>query len=159
MPLRFWVCAALCSVVPDLDVVTSAFGIPYGSVWGHRGFTHSLLFAVLVGCLIAALAFRRGGDDGAVLVWAAFFSLLTATHLALDSVTNGGLGVALWAPWEDTRYFFRWRPIRVSPIGMDFFGRIGMRALLSEIVWVWIPAGILAGAGWYRRKRAANRVG
>src|SRR5215472_1952228 len=41
-----------CSVVPDLDVVGFRFGVPYGHLIGHRGLSHSILFAA---CLSAAL--------------------------------------------------------------------------------------------------------
>ena len=37
----------VCSVIPDLDVIGIQVGIQYGDFWGHRGFTHSLLFAAL----------------------------------------------------------------------------------------------------------------
>jgi hypothetical protein len=47
IPKRVWLAGAICSVVPDLDVVGFRFGIRYGDFWGHRGFTHSLLFAAL----------------------------------------------------------------------------------------------------------------
>ncbi|BAO74943.1 hypothetical protein WPG_0713 [Winogradskyella sp. PG-2] len=39
---------AICSsILPDLDVLTFNFGISYSHPFGHRGFTHSLLFALL----------------------------------------------------------------------------------------------------------------
>jgi inner membrane protein len=53
---RFWGLAALCSVLPDVDVLGHHyFGIPYGSFWGHRGFLHSLTFAVIAGTLLSLL--------------------------------------------------------------------------------------------------------
>ena len=36
---KLFLLAAICSVIPDVDVVTFKFGIPYESQWGHRGFT------------------------------------------------------------------------------------------------------------------------
>src|SRR2546430_16362124 len=45
VPARFWVLAAICAGLPDIDVIGFAFGIPYGAMLGHRGLTHSLLFA------------------------------------------------------------------------------------------------------------------
>jgi inner membrane protein len=155
MPARFWVWAGLCSVLPDLDVVAFAFGVPYRSIWGHRGFTHSLLFALLAGWVIARWMFRE--EDLAEMnrsrtSLAMFFSLAVASHLALDSLTNGGLGVALFAPFDDTRYFAPWRPVRVSPIGADFFSSRGLLVLVSEIVWVWVPAfALILMAKLYRR--------
>jgi inner membrane protein len=143
MPARFWAWAALCSVLPDLDVIAFGLDVPYRSMWGHRSITHSLLFAVLAGFAIAWWAFRD--EDLAKMKrsrrsLAIFFSVATASHLVLDSLTNGGLGVAVFAPFDNTRYFAPWRPIRVSPIGADFFSTHGMLVLASEIVWVWLPA-------------------
>ena len=45
MPARFWVLAAGCSALPDLDVGLHVYGVEYGDLWGHRGMMHSLLFA------------------------------------------------------------------------------------------------------------------
>jgi inner membrane protein len=155
MPVRFWVWAGLCSVLPDLDVIAFAFGVPYRSVWGHRGFTHSLLFAILAGWVIARWAFRD--EDLSMMMHsraslAIFFSLAIASHLAFDSLTNGGLGVAVFAPFDNTRYFAPWRPIQVSPIGADFFSSRGLLVLGSEIVWVWLPAlALILLAKLYRR--------
>ena len=44
-----------------------------------------------------------------------------ASHGVLDALTDGGPGVAFLAPFDDTRYFFPWRPIRVSPLWRGFF--------------------------------------
>jgi len=41
-PIRFWGLSRLCSVLPDVDVVGFAVGIPYEHLLGHRGLTHSL---------------------------------------------------------------------------------------------------------------------
>lgn len=37
MPKRVWVAGALCSVIPDLDVIGFRFGIRYGDFWGTEG--------------------------------------------------------------------------------------------------------------------------
>jgi inner membrane protein len=58
-PKRVWVTGALCSVIPDLDVLGFGFGVRYGDFWGHRGFTHSLLFAALLASAVALLLFRQ----------------------------------------------------------------------------------------------------
>jgi inner membrane protein len=42
-PKRVWAAGAVCSVIPDLDVIGLRLGVQYGDFWGHRGFTHSLL--------------------------------------------------------------------------------------------------------------------
>ncbi|MCA1619532.1 MAG: metal-dependent hydrolase [Acidobacteria bacterium] len=138
MPARFWVLSALCAVAPDADVVAFAFGVPYGGMFGHRGFTHSLVFAALLGVAVAAAFFRDAANRAALAV---FFSLATASHAALDMLTNGGLGVALLAPFSARRHFFPFRPVEVSPIGVaEFFGEWGLAVILSELLWVWLPA-------------------
>jgi inner membrane protein len=59
-PKRVWVAGALCSVIPDLDVIGFRFGIRYGDFWGHRGFTHSLLFSALLASAVVILGFHLG---------------------------------------------------------------------------------------------------
>ena len=161
MPKRFWFLAATCSVLPDLDVIAFGLGVPYRSIWGHRGFTHSLVFAALAGCVIAWAAFRQAETatmNRSRASLAIFFSLATASHLALDSMTNGGLGVAAFWPVENARYFAPWRPIRVSPIGADFFSEYGMQVLVSELIWIWLPAAALVAAAklFHRTVRGKN---
>lgn len=141
MPARFWVLSTVCAVLPDADVLAFDFGLPYGSMFGHRGFTHSLVFAALLGVAVVAAFFRDAGNRAALAV---FFSLATASHAALDALTNGGLGVALFAPFGGRRYFFPFRPVEVSPIGVaEFFGERGLAVILSELLWVWLPAGLV----------------
>ena len=56
-------------------------------------------------------------------------------------MTNGGLGVAFFSPFDTTRYFFPVRPVLVSPIGVsEFFNAYGVRVLISEAVWIWLPS-------------------
>lgn len=40
---------ALCTILPDVDVLGFHGGIDYGALWGHRGLTHSLLLRVAAG--------------------------------------------------------------------------------------------------------------
>jgi inner membrane protein len=62
-------------------------------------------------------------------------------------LTNGGLGVALFAPFSNERYFWPWRPIEVSPIGLEaFLSPWGVRVLVSEAKWVWLPAATVIAA-------------
>src|SRR5262245_63266961 len=55
MPWLYWCLAALLPVLPDLDTLSHA---PYGSMAGHRGATHSLIFALWLAFLVASLTFR-----------------------------------------------------------------------------------------------------
>ena len=131
---------AICSVVPDLDVIGFHFGIQYGDVWGHRGLTHSFVFAALLaGSLVAV--WYRGKPAVAMMRLFLYFFLCTASHGVLDAMTNGGLGVAFFSPFDTTRYFFPVRPVVVSPIEISkFFSPWGAQVLASEATWIWLPA-------------------
>ncbi len=131
---------ALCSTLPDLDVIGLYFGIQYGDVWGHRGMTHSVVFAApLAGILVGV--WYRGKPAAAMTGLYLYFFLCTASHGVLDAMTNGGLGVAFFSPFDTTRYFFPVRPILVSPIGVsEFFSEYGVRILASEAMWIWLPS-------------------
>ena len=126
---RLLVVAMIATIIPDADVIAFVFDVPYADQFGHRGFTHSLAFAGFVG-LIGAY-FAQHLDAGRVTAFATL-SLATASHPLLDSFTNGGLGVAWFWPFTDTRYFMPWQPIEVSPIGAsNFFTIRGARVLIS----------------------------
>jgi inner membrane protein len=152
MPALFWLLAAFLPIVPDFD----AFGtLPYGSPFGHRGFTHSLLFALGVGMLAAVLTYRYFK----VSFWdlGGFFFVVTASHGVLDAFTNGGYGVAFF--WPLNNRYGPWGPIRVSDLGFEFPDPRTSRALQSEFLWVWLPtAVVVAGVTLYRRLQKPTRT-
>jgi len=150
----FWVAAVLCAILPDIDVIGFRFGVHYGDLWGHRGMTHSLFFAALI-ALCLAVRLENGGCARVKLSVLLF--LITASHGVLDALTNGGLGVAFFSPFDTKRYFFPWRPIPVSPIGVDgLFSTRVMQILVSEIIVAWAPALLLTAIIWATRKRGAD---
>ncbi len=139
----FWVLTAVCAMIPDADVLAYSFGAARGGMFSHRGFTHSIIFAILFGSLAAFIARRFLKAPFSFAKLAVFFSLATLSHPLLDMLTNGGSGVALLAPVSSARFAFPWRPIEVSPIGMRFFSDRGLVVILSEIIWVWLPAVVI----------------
>ena len=141
---------ALCSIVPDLDVITFDFGIEYGSMFGHRGFTHSIPFAILWAAIVSIVFFRR--SEASILVVFLFLLISTLSHPFLDALTNGGLGVAIFSPFSNHRYFSPWRPIAVSPIGFGFLSSRGTAVLWSEIKWVWVPSSVVFFLGLALRR-------
>ncbi|WP_447901725.1 metal-dependent hydrolase [Stenotrophomonas sepilia] len=153
IPPRLLAAGVIAAMLPDADVLAFALHIPYADAFGHRGASHSLLFAGVLAALAAVLAFfgsRRPWSAGvcqprlASTVQAAVFVFVcAASHPLLDAMTSGGLGVALAWPWSEHRFFAPWRPIRVSPFAPQFFSARGVATLLSELRWVWLP---LAGA-------------
>ena len=134
----------VAAVLPDADVLAFALHIPYADAFGHRGASHSLLFAALLAALAALFArsLRAGRMQAAAFVFACALS-----HPLLDALTSGGLGVALWWPWSEQRLFAPWRPIRVSPFANGFFSARGLQTVLSELRWVWLPLAV-AVVGW-----------
>jgi inner membrane protein len=140
LPRSLWVCGAICAVIPDGDVIGLRFGVAYDSFWGHRGFTHSLLFAA---CLALLLTFTVFFSRAHKLAIAAYLFLATASHGLLDARTDGGLGVAFFSPFDNDRFFFPWNPIHVSPIGIRFFSPRALEVLLSEFVWVVLPCCVV----------------
>lgn len=142
---------AICSIIPDLDVIGFSVGISYANMFGHRGFTHSIFFAAALAAMLSLTIFR---SDRRV-TWITFLFLLASTlsHTLLDMLTNGGLGVALFAPFSNERYFFPWRPLVVSPIEIEsFFSRWGARVIASELRWIWMPSVFVFAVGYAIRR-------
>jgi inner membrane protein len=138
------------AIVPDLDVylerVTSSIG--------HRGVTHTIVFAIACGVLAAV--FARALDAKPRTAFA-FVATATASHPILDAFTNGGSGIPFFWPFDHERYFMPIQPIEVSPLGITrFFSERGVEVILSELVWVWLPAVVLAAALCVCRKASRH---
>ena len=174
LPPHFWTWTALCAVLPDVDVIGFSFGIAYEDMFGHRGFTHSLFFAAVVGVFATWHLLHRPVSDlhrpvsdlhqpesdshrpaSTLRPWTLFiwFTAVTASHGVLDAFTDGGRGIAFFAPFSNHRFFFPWRPIEVSPIGVGFFSPRALRVLASEAQWIWLPSAIIAASARLRQRR------
>lgn len=144
IPRALLITGIAASMLPDADVILFGFGATYHDVWSHRGFAHSLGFALLV-ALGAAVLLRKVAPP---FVTAAFVFVAMASHGLLDMLTSGGHGVAIFWPVTADRYFYDWRPIQVAPIvGPGFVDRFASRAaalLKTEVLWIWLPAAIVA---------------
>ena len=133
-----------CSMLPDADAIGYFAGIPYSSLWGHRGITHSIFFSVLLSAFFTSVIFKRAESKKWKHICSSYLFLVTVSHPLLDALTNGGLGVALFAPFSNSRYFFPWQPILVSQMGVGFISTRGLQVLLSEFLWIWIPSFLIA---------------
>lgn len=146
---------AICSMLPDADVIAFSLDIPYEHALGHRGFTHSIFFAVILALVVAYLFFKElktGSRNWWLLVL--FIFLVTMSHGMLDAMTTGGRGVGFFIPFDDTRHFFPWRPIKVSPIGVsNFFSEWGLRVIKSELVYVVLPCLVFMGVARVLRRK------
>lgn len=128
------------SILPDADVIGFAWGIPYSSPWGHRGFTHSLAFALALALLTAVVIKARANTTRIqALLHTVFLFLCLSSHGFADALTDGGLGVAFFFPFDNQRYFLPWRPVAVSPIGASrFFNQRGLEVIVSEMKSIWL---------------------
>jgi inner membrane protein len=153
---RFWCVAVFCAVLPDIDVLGFLLGINYHDLWGHRGMTHSLLFAAIVAAVMTAIFWRHDRKR-----WTMLFLLfaITASHGIFDAMTDGGLGIAFFSPFDTRRYFFLWRPIHVSPIRAGrFFSNRGWYVLSHEMLEIWIPVLIVSLCVWLLRRKKHQAV-
>lgn len=158
--LRLGLVLVAVSALPDLDALAFRLGIPYDHPLGHRGFSHSLLFAALAGLLAAGILRYAALRDSVVRSsvpadryarWAVSLLLVVAcaSHGLLDAFTDAGLGIGFFIPFSDARYFFPFRPLATSPIGIrTFFGEAGLRVITSELLWIWLPIGVGLLVSW-----------
>jgi len=126
------------SILPDVDVVT--FGkIPYLHPFGHRGFTHSILFAFICAAILTFLITKTKRCLHFVVL---LLSMLS--HGILDALTTGGKGVGFLIPFNTERFFLPWKVIRVSPIGIrEFFSNWGLQVIYSELKYIGLPCLIV----------------
>jgi len=144
-PMAGW---SVLSLLPDADVVGFSLGVRYAAPWGHRGATHSLLFALALGLTIGWVAWMRKRP---VLRTGLIAVAVLASHAILDTMTDGGLGCALWWPFDGTRYFAPWRPIPVAPIGLRFWSPSGASVALIELA-LFCPLVLFALWPWRATK-------
>jgi len=133
------------SFLPDIDVLAFRMGIPYGDPFGHRGAVHSILFAGVVAVALAGVAIWRKAPVARVALTGA---LVVATHGLLDTLTDGGKGIALLWPVSNERFFAPWRPIPVAPIGLRIFSPDGLGLMAHEAL-LFLPLWLVAI--WPRR--------
>ncbi len=154
LPRRGYALGALVAVVPDIDVVGWRLGLGYANVLGHRGLSHSLAFAAVVSGLVLLAAFPRPVEGiSRARLWAYLFAC-GVSHGLLDALTNGGGGIAFFAPFYDARFFFPVRPIEVSPLTLHgILSPHGVAVMLNELKWIWLPSmTIVAAAALVRRR-------
>ncbi|EBF4851375.1 metal-dependent hydrolase, partial [Salmonella enterica] len=133
IPPRLLFAGVVLAMLPDADVLAFKFGVAYGNVFGHRGFTHSLLFAFVLP-LLCVLAGRRWFRAGQVRCWL-FLTVSLLSHSLLDSITTGGKGVGWLWPWSDERFFAPWQVIKVAPFALSsYITPYGHQVILSELL-------------------------
>lgn len=84
---------ALANNLPDIDIITSVWMNQADSLLAHRGFTHSILFALIVSPVMAWL-FAKYNKNKEMLFkdWLLIFGTGNFIHIIIDSFTCYGTG-------------------------------------------------------------------
>lgn len=158
LPRRYWTLGVIAAAVPDLD----AIGRPFGPLelealaGGHRGFTHSLTFAVVLGALMAWQGFRGADWDGLRPRLWLYLALATASHGLIDMLASYGGGVALLAPFSWTRFAWPWQPLGASG-GCQGAARCLWAGTVNELLWIGLPlAAAVTVIAALRSRRSAG---
>lgn len=149
------------AMMPDADVIGFGMGIPYESMWGHRGFTHSVLFALLFSLIITQLfSMKSKYQPGSFLKVSLFLFFATLSHGLIDAMTTGGLGVGFFIPFSPERYFFEYRPVLVSRIGFDgLLGPWAIAVYKSEFRYLILPCLVILVLSSILKKRLNGTKG
>ncbi len=145
---RAAVVGALAGALPDVDVLFSLGGDYFDQLILHRGITHSLFFAPVVGPLLGALAWRLearrappGGGDrrGRLGTWILVTTLALLSHPLLDYLTP--YGTQLLLPFSRTRFAVNAMPI-IDPV----YTALLVLGLVVAACWRSLPAARVAVA-------------
>ena len=138
------------ALFPDADVLLTHVGADYHGQFGHRGFTHSLLFAVATAAG-AFLVARKWGTRPWLTAVLAF--LAVTSHGLLDAMTYRTRGVPFFWPFTEYRFTFPWRHIPPAPVGTNFLSQRGLEVAAVELVYflpITLGALLPSRATWRR---------
>ncbi|HQS50843.1 MAG: hypothetical protein B7X86_01275 [Sphingobacteriales bacterium 17-39-43] len=118
---------ALAQSIPDIDFLASFWMDTASNLLAHRGFTHSFLFSLISGLILAMLAERwhRPHNIG-LLKWFLFFTSLVFIHDFIDAFNNYGVG--WFEPFSHKRISFN--AIYVADPFFSIWPGIALLALL-----------------------------
>ena len=134
---------ALCAVMPDADFLLVALRFDsYSGTYGHRGFTHSLGFALAVGLLAMLWPGAPSEAQRRRSVVGLYLALCTVSHPLLDGLIDVGICNAWWWPLDGARHCLAWRPVPMQGVGLWGWERLGLEAL-----WIGIPLVLVACGG------------
>jgi inner membrane protein len=139
------------ALLPDADVIGVSLGLVDGTLWGHRGYSHSLLFAavVAVGAFLLAPRWDVGRWTASLLAFVA-----VSSHGLLDAITFDSRGIPFFWPLVDTRLAFPWRVIPPAPHGIAYLSHRGLGVTLVEALY-FLPILLAALAPWNAFRRLA----
>ncbi len=84
---------ALAQNIPDIDIAASFWLPTTADLLSHRGFTHSILFALLLSPLLARLSARLFSSSGMTFRrWLYFWGIQIFIHIFIDAFNAYGTG-------------------------------------------------------------------
>ena len=128
--------ASLGGLLPDIDHPESVVGrrvrlisVPLSAIFGHRGFTHSLLAVALIGLLVTQVPLY--GQSWWVPICVGYLS-----HILGDALSASG--VPLLYPVSKRRFKMRLLPVNswqeTAVVGIFFFLTLGFSGAGEEII-------------------------
>jgi hypothetical protein len=147
---------AFIGVLPDFDFALNY--IARREEGWHHGFTHSFLFAAIVGVMTALVLAKR--SPRMMLV----FSLAIASHPLLDYFFTESRGVELFWPFADQRYLFGtsgslYQGLRSGARGRRLGSPILKRLVALAIEAMVVGPVLLAALVWRKWSSARRRSG
>ena len=146
----FLIIGATCAVLPDIDAIGRPF---YGvtgdlqTLGGHRGFTHSITFAALLGIVVSSVTAIDRRWRGQRIRLAVFIAIATALHGVLDLFTSIGAStspVQFFSPFSTHGYALSRHPIN-GPFSELFL-------CLLPLIGVTRATWYVRGIPWPRRR-------
>lgn len=140
----FLIIGATCAVVPDIDAIGRPFYGAAGDVQalgGHRGFTHSITFAALLGVVASSVTVIDRGWTGQRVRFGVFVAIATALHGVLDLFTSIGAitsPVQFLSPFSTQGYAISRHPI-TGPFSELF---LCLLPLIGVTCAIWYARGI-----------------
>ena len=129
---RAMLLGAIAQSIPDIDFVGSFWLNPTEDLLAHRGFTHSILFVIIITPLLALLAQRLHRPHNISLKkWMLFFGVEIFVHILLDAFNNYGVG--WFEPFSHARISFN--AVYVADPLVTLFPLIAFIALLVLDRW------------------------
>ncbi|HEV7782304.1 MAG TPA: metal-dependent hydrolase [Chitinophagaceae bacterium] len=141
---RAMLLGAVAQSVPDVDFLASFWTSESENLLAHRGFTHSILFALLISVPLGMIAERwRRPHDISLKKWIAFFAIQAFIHLLLDGMNAYGVG--WFEPFSHYRVSYNWifvaDPLYSIWLGIAFTALLILRNKHPKRKW-WIRFGV-----------------
>lgn len=126
------------ALLPDLDFLLPAGAFPVGP-FTHRGASHSLAVAVVVGLAVANMVTIRRGSHA--IGWGLIATAVVASHGIMDAFGATNLGVALLWPFSTARILAPWHvlpnPLWGGVLSSAFLVELGIEAALFLPFWLY----------------------